>query len=496
MARSLVSFATEQLRARLGVIKGIIGPDEKEQSDPDEIKEARQLTNDVLRLLDEAHQRQLKTEEATAISAKTTASETLIIHQLPIAHLLSGLRDSCMQILALTDRITGEYAAKERSFATETLKELSSRNALNDEEIRRLYLQARQRLDSLLADRLMLMQAAHHFMSSLWLRTATAILICSIPVIIFVYARYWQPTSHSQKLTHSASPPLASPSAESADIYAPKRAAEVKELLEALTKLPAAAEKPKLNSKDIREFLDTPIIREGRVGAVTGYINNLANEPSPPPGAAELAKLLKSLQNASDVEWTSALRDAQHLFVDLDAALDARKQQAEQASQLTTPPPEENDENLRRSPQEENDENASPLARLATLFSVVIMGIAGAFVSNYSRVCALLKEAMPLGISSADRSIRIRFSPFVGGLLAIILSEVFGGHLVQGDLFPMTEHMHRWTDLIWSGQAYSKLLLWGFVAGLSENYVLRTLGSLAMRVGFGGKSQESKQPAE
>jgi len=60
----------------------------------------------------------------------------------------------------------------------------------------------------------------------------------------------------------------------------------------------------------------------------------------------------------------------------------------------------------------------------------------------------------------------------------------------------MTEQMARWTDLIWSGPAYSKLLLWGFVAGLSENYVLRALGSLATRVGFGEKSQASGQPAE
>jgi hypothetical protein len=494
MVRLSIPIATEQLRARLGVIKGVIGPGESAQSDPDEIKEARQLTNDVLRLLDEAPHRQLKTEQATAISAKTTAIETLIIDRLPIAHLLSALRDSCMQILALTDGITGEYAAKERSFVTETLKELSSRNTLSEEAIRRLYLQARQRLDSLLADRLMLMQVAHHFMSSLWLRTATAVLICSIPVIIFVYVRYWHPISYSPKITQNASPPPAPPSAESTDSYATKRAADVKELRELLAKLPAAAEKPKLNSKDIREFFNTPFMQEeGRLGALMNYIYNLAKESSPPSGAAELAKLLKGLQNASDLEYVSALRDAQHLLADLDVALDARKQQAEQAPQLTTPSPQENDENLRPV---ENNENLRPIARLATLFSVVIMGIAGAFVSNYSRVCALLKEAMPVGISSADRSIRIRFSPFVGGLLAIILSEVFGGHLVQGDLFPMTEQMHRWTDLIWSGPAYSKLLLWGFVAGLSENYVLRTLGSLAMRVGFGGKSQESKQPAE
>jgi len=397
-----------------------------------------------------------------------------------------------MEILALTDRTTGEYATTERSFATETLKELSSRSALNEEATRRLYLQARQRLDSVLVGRLMLIQATHRFMSSLWLRTAAAVLICSIPVVIFVYERYWHRISQTTEVTQNASPPPAPPSAESADTYTSKRAADVKELREAVAKLPAAAEKPKLNSKDIREFLDTPIVREeGRLAALANYISRLANESSPPSGAAELAKLLSILQNASDLEYVSALRDAQHLLVDLDVALDARKQQAEQAPQSTTASPEDKAANLTR-----ESTKIDPVARLATLFSVIIMGIAGAFVSNYSRVCALLKDATPLGVSPADRSIRVRFSPFVGGLLAVVLSEVFGGHLVQGDLFPMTEQMARWTDLIWSGPAYSKLLLWGFVAGLSENYVLRALGSLATRVGFGEKSQASGQPAE
>ena len=97
MVRSPVNLQTEQLRARLGVIKGVIGPDEKAQSDPDKVKEARRLTNEVLRVLDEASRRELKTEEANTVSAKTTASEILVLERLPIAHLLSGLRDCCMQ---------------------------------------------------------------------------------------------------------------------------------------------------------------------------------------------------------------------------------------------------------------------------------------------------------------------------------------------------------------------------------------------------------------
>jgi len=122
MVQSPVSLTTEQLRARLGVVKGVIGPDEKAQSDSDETKEARRLANEVLRVLDETPGRQLKTDEAYAINAKMTATETLLLDRLPIVYLLSGLRDSCMEILALTDRTTGEYATTERSFATETVK--------------------------------------------------------------------------------------------------------------------------------------------------------------------------------------------------------------------------------------------------------------------------------------------------------------------------------------------------------------------------------------
>jgi len=57
----------------------------------------------------------------------------------------------------------------------------------------------------------------------------------------------------------------------------------------------------------------------------------------------------------------------------------------------------------------------------------------------------------------------------------------------------MAEHLHRWTDLIWSAPAFSKLLVWGFVAGLSEHYVLRVLGNLVGRISFDDKSQ--KNPA-
>ena len=156
------------------------------------------------------------------------------------------------------------------------------------------------------------------------------------------------------------------------------------------------------------------------------------------------------------------------------------------------PAPVRDDEEFEEEESGRSDDAIRVLARIATLFSVVIMGIAGSFVSNYSRVCALLRESSADASMLIDRGLRVRFSPFIGGLLAFALSEVFGGHLIQGDLFPMTEHMPRWTDLIWHGQAYSKLLVWGFIAGLSENHVLRILSQLASKVSLDDKNTASK----
>ena len=65
MTRSPISLATEQLRTRLGLVKGVIGPDEKAQSDTDEVKEARRLVNEISRVLDEASDREMTTKQAS-----------------------------------------------------------------------------------------------------------------------------------------------------------------------------------------------------------------------------------------------------------------------------------------------------------------------------------------------------------------------------------------------------------------------------------------------
>ena len=189
----------------------------------------------------------------------------------------------------MTDRITREYATKERSFATETLKELGPNKAMNEETAGRLYLQARQRLDSLLAGRLMIIQAAHNFMSDLWLRTAAAVLICSIPVIIFVYERYWHRISHTPEITQNASPPPTTPPPN--DIGPTEKAlAALKELRGAVGKLPNATEKPKLDAKDARKLVESAAFHDGRFATIGNFIFSLSTESNPPPEATQLSE--------------------------------------------------------------------------------------------------------------------------------------------------------------------------------------------------------------
>lgn len=477
-----------RLKSRLHIILGIIGTDDKEASD--RTKQARRLANEAIQSLNGISGHLMTSEQASAINAKVTASEALILGQLPLEYLLSSLRDSCMEILTLEEGTNGEHTKQEKRFVNEALEAFNSEK-MTDEETRRLYLQARQRLDTIFATRIALIDAAHRFMSSLWLRTLFAVLICSIPVIFFAYDYwYWHPEhyhpgDYPAKSAQSAASSPPSFDAQGAD----KALAALPELREQLANLPTAAAKAKLDLKDGRKFMDSAIYGEDRFDSLVNFIiSSLSDDNEAPPKVKELAKQLAEARTPSTapteqqtLNLLAAMRDQSQTLSEMENYLGRRAGQRSEAQPSPLPVSEGFDVGRK----------SYPFARFATLFSVVIMGIAGAFVSNYSRVCALLKEPSPLGISSADRSLRVRFSPFLGGLLAIALSEVFGGHLVQGDLFPMTEQLHRWTDLIWSAPAFSKLMVWGFVAGLSENYVLRVLGNLVGKISFDDKSQKN-----
>ena len=236
----------------------------------------------------------------------------------------------------------------------------------------------------------MLSQAVHGFMSNLWLRTAGAVLICSIPVIIFVYARYWQPKPKTTEVSQTASPVSVTPSPVRAapseqDIQAAqKELAEIRELRDVVAKLPSPVQKPNLDSKDIQQFLEAPIFKERKFGPADNVIFDLAKEPEPISAAAQIAERLSELRGSKkgsalwDLQIDPALRDEQGPLADLDAALKQRISNATKALESTTPLPEQEAPDNYLAAKKDADVRGA-IARLATLFSVIIMGIAGSF---------------------------------------------------------------------------------------------------------------------
>src|SRR5439155_19398918 len=97
------------------------------------------------------------------------------------------------------------------------------------------------------------------------------------PVIVFVYERYWHKISNTQEVTENATPsPTATPSA---DIDLTENAlAALKELREAVGKLPTIAEKPKLDAKDARKLTELADIRHGQLTTIGNFVFSLSNE--------------------------------------------------------------------------------------------------------------------------------------------------------------------------------------------------------------------------
>jgi len=377
-----------RLIARVRLILGIIGTEDKQE--PDRTNQARSLATEALLSLNGKSGDLITAEEASAINAKVTAGEALILDQLPLEYLLSGLRESCMEILALTQGTNGECAAQDSRFVSENLNMLNSQKIESAETARRLYLQARERVDVIFATRVALIDTAHRFMSSLWLRTVAAILFCSIPVVFFAYDYWsWHPDEYSKASSENTGSP-----AENFDVEAAKKALAVfPGLREELAKLPTAAVKAKLDLQDARKFMASAIYRENQFDSLINFICTLGYDNEAPPKAKELAKQLTEAKDETalieqqTLTLLAVIRDQPETLAEINDYLEQRMKQPAPPPTPASPPRVW--ENIYV------EHESYPFARFATFFSVVIMGIAGAFVSNYSRVCALLKESTP-----------------------------------------------------------------------------------------------------
>lgn len=485
-----------RLRSRLDVVIGIVGESTETTNEASRLQ-ARRLAGEVVQELARSNRR-LTAHSISSLNAKVTASEVLILEHLSHDYIASLLRDSCMDILVLLESRSGEHVIEEKRFVTDALLHVNSAPAQNQRSLPRLYLQARQRLDSITAAKAAVTDAADQFLSTLWLRTLSTIIICLVPIIYFVYDHYWL----DHKSTDAASEQsVVAPSTPMFDVQAAQDAQLVIPILQAdLKKLPKASKKPQLDLNDIREIVDRPPYKEFTENSTAGKafvetVARLATESNAPPELTDLGtKFAKIVDNpVSDTQrrllFIGELRAHEATLAPLNVFLTKKIEDAKLVPTPSPPAVEEkhdeddeglSDELLRR--KGKGEPRVDPIARMATVFSVIMMGVCGAFVSNFSRVCALLRDGAAISTSLSDSRLRVKFSPFLGGLLAIVLAEIFAGHLLQGDLFPITEKMPRWLDLIWHGRGFSKLLVWAFVAGLSENHVLRLLSGLVGRL--------------
>ncbi len=133
---------------------------------------------------------------------------------------------------------------------------------------------------------------------------------------------------------------------------------------------------------------------------------------------------------------------------------------------------------------------ASELIRVALV--VILTGTIGGFVGLQRRVKGFEEDDLELLTSSWLYTV---LAPVVGGVLALLLYMLFLSELLAGDLFPSFEanddatccgikclfeqHGKDFTD-------YAKLLVWAFIGGFSEKFVVDVIGRFETSAKQGG----------
>jgi hypothetical protein len=122
---------------------------------------------------------------------------------------------------------------------------------------------------------------------------------------------------------------------------------------------------------------------------------------------------------------------------------------------------------------------------LATLLSLAaIAGAVGSFVSALLRVAAV-PESNEVGRSvvALRDSESIRLAPVTGFIFAILLSFIFGGQLLTGILFPKTEGVFRWPELLFYPPELAKWMVWAFIVGFAERLMPDMIDRMVIKAG-------------
>ncbi len=123
---------------------------------------------------------------------------------------------------------------------------------------------------------------------------------------------------------------------------------------------------------------------------------------------------------------------------------------------------------------------------------VILTGTIGGFVGLQRRVKGFEDDDLELLASSWLYTV---LAPVVGGVLALLLYILFLSELLAGDLFPsfvpnadvkgeginiiLEQHAEGYQD-------YAKLLVWAFIGGFSEKFVVDVIGRFEASAKQGG----------
>ena len=119
-----------------------------------------------------------------------------------------------------------------------------------------------------------------------------------------------------------------------------------------------------------------------------------------------------------------------------------------------------------------------------TLLLVFLAGQVGGYVGLQGRVKTMSLEDLGLLATSWVYTV---LSPLVGGILAVALYLIFVSELITGHLFPVFQPDTGAPDtesikmlFAHHGQSYvdyAKLMVWSFIAGYSERFVINVISS-------------------
>jgi hypothetical protein len=133
------------------------------------------------------------------------------------------------------------------------------------------------------------------------------------------------------------------------------------------------------------------------------------------------------------------------------------------------------------------------LVLLTLLSFAAIAGAIGSFISALLRI-----EAVPETTEIARSVVTLRYSesirlaPVTGMIFAVLLSFVFGGQLLKGNLFPNAADNPIWPFLLFVPAELAKWLVWCFIVGFSERLMPDMIDRLIAR---SGKGDQTPAPA-